>query len=115
MCYIDIAPSALRETDTPVSSLIDFLVDPTEQAQPRSVIERRLSATVMHAQATRRICNPADPAVLARYLMAVGKGLAVAAQTGMPMADLRRKAEAAMTALQPIPAEVIPVGVMSAT
>jgi hypothetical protein len=108
MCYIDIAPSAFREDDTPVSSLVDFLTDPSEQAQPRYALETRLTATVMHAQISHRICNPEDPTVLARYLMAVAKGLAVSAQTGVPMAELRRKAEFAVTTLmRPDPAMAV--------
>ena len=101
MCYIDIAPSGMMEVEDPIHSLVGLLVDPDEPPVFGSGLERRLSATLAHAQVRHVVTNPSEPVDLARYLIAVANGLASAAQMGAPREYLLRTAEVAVTALLP--------------
>jgi TetR/AcrR family transcriptional regulator, transcriptional repressor for nem operon len=66
-------------------------------------VESAFAAALRNARRRGEIASTADPAALAKYLVSVANGMAVAAKAGATRQNLRDIAGVALTALQPAP------------
>ena len=117
----------LDEIKATVAALIDFLVgfpkpraclmantameiaphDRTVADKVRAfhrTLEEAFAVALRNARRRGEIATAADPAALAKYLVSVANGMAVAAKAGATRQSLQDVAGVALTALQPTPA-----------
>lgn len=123
---LNIEAPGLDAIETTIAALIDFLVafpkpraclmansamemaphDSTVADKVRAfhhTLEAAFATALRNALRRGEIASTADPAALAKYLVTVANGMAVAAKAGATKQSLRDIAGVALTALQPRP------------